>query len=527
MAELSDLWVNWTTIPRIIWVNAPRTELTVQDLIDTIRGVLEYHLDAMDDPTLISDFGGKQDLGGGTAVGLTLELNNAVVAFEARSTEFYDGYVSTPDVADAYGDTLIDAYATFITDEVAIGDLVVNLTDLSKATVLSVQSETELRTTPLAGGTTNKYNSNDHFDLYHVFECEVSGGNLVAVDYDGYAISQILPTFGTQVKVTAASSATISEGTGGATVEEIDTYLSANHGAGSWQGTPAGTTADAVWNELRSGHTISGSFGESIRLDSAGLEQSAIGEIDAYLSSIHGYTSWEGSGDPYVVAAAVWDEYRAGHTTPGTFGGDFSDAGATVEEIDAYLSSIHGPGNWEGAGNAGVIADAVWDEYRAGHIIPGTFGGDFSDAGATVEEIDAYLSSIHGAGNWEGSGNASAVAAAVWDEYLSAHQVSGSAGRIVSDGYNVSSTIYTDITALAVQVTRVLGLEHENAFIDNTTYDDDGQLLSSRVRIFDSRANAEAAEDGGSETTGLIATYTVEAEYESVGKMKFYRMVKQ
>jgi len=850
MAELTELWVDWVNTPRIIWVGAPTTEVTVQDLIDTIRGRLEVDMGALDDPTLISEAGGKQFLGGTTYVGLTLELNNAVVAFEARTETFVDGYITTPD---AYGSgtlSLIDEYATFVTSGITAGMIVFNHGDDSKGTILSVRSETELITTPLTGGTDNQYDLGDLYHIYNVVGCEISGGNLVSVDYDGYSISQILPTFGTHVKVTAASSATQTEdelvrhssygdvvtldvynktgraqsgtifpvgtkkapcnnvsdaltiasekgfdtifilgnavfgsghnvenkivigqstnvseitiqsaaevrgaefrdmylhgildgescihnctvgdldylegcisncmligtitlggsastqlvkctdglpgvgvptidigGSGrdlgvwgyhggiklinktgpesvsvnmdtgrlildstitngsilvkgvgliednsgpdayvdtnglvggptikdfvwdayradhtisgtfggdfsdaGATVEEIDAYLSANHGYTSWEGSgDPNAIADAVWDELRSGHAVSGSFGESIRLDSAGLEQSAIGEIDAYLSSIHGYTSWEGSGDPYAVAAAVWDEYRSGHTTPGTFGGDFSDAGATVEEIDAYLSaihgygswegsgdpnaiadaiwdelrsghtvsgsfgesirldaagletdavveidaylsSIHGFGNWEGAGNAGVIADAVWDEYRVGHTVPGTFGGDFSDAGATVEEIDAYLSAIHGSGNWEGSGDPYAVADAVWEEDLSAHQVTGSAGKIVSDGYAVSNTIYTDVTAIAVQITRVLGLEHENAFLDNTTYDSNGQLLALRLRIFDSKTNAEAAQDGGSETTGLIATYTVESEYESLGRMKFYRMVKQ
>ena len=71
---------------------------------------------------------------------------------------------------------------------------------------------------------------------------------------------------------------------------------------------------------------------------------------------------------------------------------------------------------------------------------------------------------------------------------------------------------------------RVLGMVHENAFIDNTIHDIDGQLIAARVRIFDSKANVELATDGGAETTGLIAVYEMSTVYESKGQMGNYRM---
>jgi len=77
---------------------------------------------------------------------------------------------------------------------------------------------------------------------------------------------------------------------------------------------------------------------------------------------------------------------------------------------------------------------------------------------------------------------------------------------------------------LAAKLIRILGLVHENAFIDDTTHDPFGQLLTARVRIFDSKANVEAATDGGSETTGLIATYQIETTYENECRMGTYRV---
>jgi len=84
----------------------------------------------------------------------------------------------------------------------------------------------------------------------------------------------------------------------------------------------------------------------------------------------------------------------------------------------------------------------------------------------------------------------------------------------------------SDIDDLAAAVVRLLGLNHENAFIDNTDFDIMNQLISCRIRIFDSKTNAEAAQDGDNYSTGLIATYTMEAEHEGAGKLKSYRYVR-
>lgn len=85
----------------------------------------------------------------------------------------------------------------------------------------------------------------------------------------------------------------------------------------------------------------------------------------------------------------------------------------------------------------------------------------------------------------------------------------------------------SNVDDLAEAVVRLLGLNHENAFIDNTEFDGYEQLISCRIRLFDSKVNADAATDGDSYATGLIATYTMEAVHESAGKLKTYRYVRQ
>lgn len=82
MAIRNDLTVDWDADPRIITVDAPSVEITIQDLYDTCK-YLEATPGGMDDPVLI-DAAGKEDLGGGVSVGLTATLSNALLAFEAR-----------------------------------------------------------------------------------------------------------------------------------------------------------------------------------------------------------------------------------------------------------------------------------------------------------------------------------------------------------------------------------------------------------------------------------------------------------
>ena len=82
MAVRSDITVEFDLSPRIITVAAPSTALSIQDLVDTLRGI-EGALDSMSYFHL-TDAAGKNDLGGGSFVGITISLRDAEVAFEAR-----------------------------------------------------------------------------------------------------------------------------------------------------------------------------------------------------------------------------------------------------------------------------------------------------------------------------------------------------------------------------------------------------------------------------------------------------------
>ncbi len=84
MAIRDDITINWLVSPRVIEIAIPSTELTIQELYDTLRS-LGASIEAIGEPEII-DGSGKEDLGGGTLVGLTVKLFNAKVKFEDRSS---------------------------------------------------------------------------------------------------------------------------------------------------------------------------------------------------------------------------------------------------------------------------------------------------------------------------------------------------------------------------------------------------------------------------------------------------------
>lgn len=100
-------------------------------------------------------------------------------------------------------------------------------------------------------------------------------------------------------------------------------------------------------------------------------------------------------------------------------------------------------------------------------------------------------------------------------------------GEFYFDSLHTTSANYEkvaddiEVNTVKTSITRLLGLQHENTVIDQQAYLGDGNLLSARVRLYDSKPNAMAA--GG---TGVVAAYTVAATYDVNGRLDSYRMVR-
>lgn len=77
-----------------------------------------------------------------------------------------------------------------------------------------------------------------------------------------------------------------------------------------------------------------------------------------------------------------------------------------------------------------------------------------------------------------------------------------------------------DFDSIAELVIRILGLTQENFSIDNTIYDTVGNLTSGRIRIYNNSLNVGTG-------SGIIATYSIEAEYDvNTGLMTNYEVKK-
>jgi len=205
MAIRNDITIRWDLSPRLIIIDASSNEIVMQDLIDTLR-TLEALPSGIDEP-FIMNASGKEDLGGGTSVGLTVELQNAQIYFEERSWQELTGTVTT---ANAQGTILIDATADFTAGDLDIGHIVFNGNTAGMATIVNIDSSTQLKTLSLSGSPVrNDWQIGDGYIIYHNELCATSGGNLVAIDINGGSLYPILQSPNVQSTLTSSSSATL------------------------------------------------------------------------------------------------------------------------------------------------------------------------------------------------------------------------------------------------------------------------------------------------------------------------------
>lgn len=205
MSIRTDVAVNWELSPRLIEIEAGSTELSAQDSADTLRSLEHIPNPGFDvfSHDYIVEAAGKDDLGGGTQVGITLTYQDGQVAF-ARTASRSSGTATT-----GSSTQLIDNLADFVTDGVQRGDWVINFTDQSVTEVLSVVDLNTLNVRTLSDGTDNDFDIGDAYKVWAVEECQLSGGNQLAIDSADASISPLFTTFGRFAARTASSSATL------------------------------------------------------------------------------------------------------------------------------------------------------------------------------------------------------------------------------------------------------------------------------------------------------------------------------
>lgn len=216
MATREDVIVDFEPSPRIAIVDSPSVEFVVQDIVDTLRKREDTFRGQTENKLINAS--GKEDLGGGVAVGITAELQDTQIAFEGRTAPAETGIVTTPSqppIANSPARKdglieLIDTTADYVTNNIQRGSLVINFTDNSIAEVYSIISPTTLITRVLTNGTSNTFQIGDKYQIFNIIQCELIGGNLVGTDENGDPLTPVSPTAFTQVIRTASSSATLS-----------------------------------------------------------------------------------------------------------------------------------------------------------------------------------------------------------------------------------------------------------------------------------------------------------------------------
>lgn len=253
MTTRNDITFDLQRSPRIATVAQASDDLIMQDYIDTIRP-FESSFRAMSHPFL-AQASGKEDLGGGVLVAITLEEQDLKLAFESDFVAAEIGTVTTPsgapDVNDEY--ILTDSAAAFQTNNVIRGSFLINYTDQSVCDVVEVLSETQVVTMVLMNGSNNEWDSADAYQCFNITQKRTAGGNLVAVDDMDVSFPAIQPTAFTQVVQQSSSSATIQN------LDDIEADI-----ATILSQTTASFQASAVWDALISAHSVTGSFGEFV-----------------------------------------------------------------------------------------------------------------------------------------------------------------------------------------------------------------------------------------------------------------------
>lgn len=119
--------------------------------------------------------------------------------------------------------------------------------------------------------------------------------------------------------------------------------------------------------------------------------------------------------------------------------------------------------------------------------------------GSTVDEVN--LESIGSDGLYRGEYTFSSIG-----EYAIVADLFFNVDRDIPTGHDGGGETVR-VTEIETNIMRILGLNHENAYMDQQVFTN-GHLVSARLRVYDSKTNAQL---GGA--TGVIFTYTIQASY--------------
>lgn len=299
MSFRADISIDWEVSPRIITVASPSVEVTMQDLYDTLR-TLEAQQVATDDPAIVSG-AGKENLGGGVKVGLTITLLNARLAFEARPGPDY-------------------------------------------------------------------------------VQCNIAGGNLVAIDDVGADMNPIEPTAFTQIVLANSSSATLQEQSalqyasfgGGVTFDETSPYSGTEY--------PVGTPQQPV-NNWDDAHLISVARGFPVFFV---IGNTTLGTTYPYTGHVFvGESRTKTTITVPAVAVVTGCEFEEAHIL-GTLDGNSRLAGCKLDNLEYVNGEVEDCILAPGAITLGGGAEALFERCISAVAGTGTPCIDMGGTGQTL-----------------------------------------------------------------------------------------------------------------------------------------------
>lgn len=508
MTVINGTTVRWDLSPRLFWIPAAVNDITAQNYLDTARKEHEHNLMNLSEVEHLVDGTGKQPLGGGQLVGMTITSRNTKIAFNFDPTPKSIGTVTIPD---ANGTTLIDSVATFIADGVTPGAWIVNLDDRSISAVITIDSEIQISCIALGGGTENDWDAGENYIIWNVVRKTILGGNVVAVDDAEVEMPLIFPTPLTQVVVARASDATLQEleaiqyssFNGGVTIDVVNGQSGVNYPIGTPE-FPSDNWNDTKAIAISRGFTdifIKGAYTFGVTDDISGYDLRALNVLTGIVSLTPGVITTDTifrnmsvqgtlNGKALVYESFILDLAGFNGTINRCgFLGTITLAGSTVCHMIRCYDGFEGFGepiiNFGGSGRGLNMRD-----YHGGLRLENKSGGEDVSIGLNGGRLE--------------------IAADVTNGEILVRGV----GEISED---LGSATVVDRTVNRYSLDRILGLVQENQFIDNQVYTA-GKLTSARLRIYSVAGSVGTDSD-------VLATYTITATY-SGNNLDTYKMVK-
>jgi len=386
---------------RVIQVDDPETQVTIQDLVNQIRDY-EDELDALDIPKMCDAFG-KQDLGGGVLVGITLILlDDWRIQFEARpGLEYISVSVSGGNLVaeNIYSNNPIKPSAF----------TQVSVTSSSSATLQELSS---IQFSSFAGGVTIDVVNGTAGTTFPIGTGQSPVNNLA--DAKTIAIARGIDQFFIEGDITIGAS------------DNIDGYTLTGQAPSKTTITltAGASTVDSEFENSTVTGTISGatSFTGTHLTDISNLG-SALGETNIHNSLLTaGTITMSSSAASAINIIDSWSGV-AGTSTP-IFDVNGSASGVALRN---YSGGIEIRNISDGQDNSADFASGklvLHSTNTSGAIqVRGVVDvEDSSGAGFTVN-TDGVVAGLE----------SGAIADAVWDETMSSHIASGSTGKTLKD----------------------------------------------------------------------------------------------